>query len=540
MCSNHMLVPRALREEMTTRLRGPLSLAAAAATLCWLQSRAGLSWSRPASTMQAAFVATGCAARRHPFQIGFDVDRAQGACAGQTATEHAARDVFIASMATTMAAAALVRRSRTSPGTNSSKSRPRLVLRAAKADVSISTATADDYAKATAIAVRALKWDDSPTGVNETLTEEDYEFLEKSETDRYTGIYTRAAGDGLQRTLLVAKDFSTGQITGCVGCEVQYFNQATGEQLDEKSARFVDSKIELPVLSDLAVDPTWRGKGIARSLVETLENVVTTWGYKDVVLLVEATNTNAIGVYDYLGYKLAEERPSELTAYLDGGSDTGKPRSVEKRSTKAFLYRKNLDGAPQKLLWIKKDKETKSPESEVDVASNPKEKVDFVLQKDHGDLWPEVKQVLIKRGQAKSAEIMARARYSAVMFKDCSFLGSTERNEGKGVGERVDIWKVSLEGRTEFVDESVAWVEELLDGVGAVFGQTDEMKNLQNVDTYKLLSATEDTVHYQVFCKSGKVLESKDTYLADSQYGFIYSGESEIYEWKDLDAMYQN
>lgn len=489
--------------------------------------------------MQAAFVATGNAAPRHPFQIGFDVDRAGGASAGHTATEHSARDVFIASAATTMAAAALVRRSRTSPGMNSSTSRSRLVLRAAKADVACSIATAEDYAKATAIAVRALKWTDNSKKENEGLTEEDFEFLEKFETDRYTGIYTRAAGDGLQRALLVAKDFSTGKITGCVGCEVMAFNQATGEQLDEKSARFVDSKIELPVLSDLAVDPAFRGKGIARQLVETLEAQVGTWGYKDVVLLVEATNTNAIGVYDHLGYKMVEERPNEQTAYLDGGADTGKARSVEKRGTKAFLYRKSLDGMPEKLVWIQKEKEVKTEES-VDVASNPKEKVDFVLQKDHGDMWPEVKNVLIKKGQAQSAEAMARARYSAVKFKDCSFLGNTERNEGKGVGERVDIWRVSLEGRSEFVDESVAWVEELLDGVGAVFGQGDDMKNLQSVDSYELLSATAEKVHYKVYCKSGKVLESKDTYMADNQYGFIYSGESEIYEWKDLDEMYRN
>merc|ERR1712079_29601 len=305
------------------------------------------------------------------------------------------------------------------------------------------------------------------------------------------------------------------------------------------SARFVDSKIELPVLSDLAVDPAFRGKGIARQLVETLEAQVGTWGYKDVVLLVEATNTNAIGVYDHLGYKMVEERPNEQTAYLDGGADTGKARSVEKRGTKAFLYRKSLDGMPEKLVWIQKEKEVKTEES-VDVASNPKEKVDFVLQKDHGDMWPEVKNVLIKKGQAQSAEAMARARYSAVKFKDCSFLGNTERNEGKGVGERVDIWRVSLEGRSEFVDESVAWVEELLDGVGAVFGQGDDMKNLQSVDSYELLSATAEKVHYKVYCKSGKVLESKDTYMADNQYGFIYSGESEIYEWKDLDEIYRN
>lgn len=490
--------------------------------------------------MQAAFAATGCAARPHLVQVGFDIDRAGGACTGQATTRHGARDVLIASMATTMAAAALVRRSRTSPGMKSSASRPRLVLRAAKADVACAVATVEDYAKTTAIAVRALKWTDSSTGVNETLTEDDYVFLEEFETARYTGIYTRAAGDGLQRTLLVAKDFSTGQLTGCVGCEVQYFNQATGEQLDEKSAKFVDSKIELPVLSDLAVDPAWRGKGIARSLVETLENTVRKWGYKDVVLLVEATNTNAIGVYDRLGYKLVEERPNEQTAYLDGGSDTGKARSVEKRGTLAYLYRKSLEGEPKVLFYKDKDKVAKTPESEVDVASEPKEKVDFVLQKDHGNMWPEVKQVLIKRGQAKSPEAMARARYSAVKFKDCSFLGATERNEGKNIAERVDIWRVSLEGRSEFVDDSVAWVEEALDNLGALFNQGDDMKNLQSVDSFELVGATDDTVHFKIYCKNGKVLEEKDKYSTDNQYGFIYTGDSEIYEWKDLDELYRN
>jgi len=489
--------------------------------------------------MQVAFVATGGAARQHPLQVGFDAARVGGASTGQPTTGHAARDVLTASMATAMAAAALVRKSRTSRGMNNTVSRPRVVLRAGKADVVCSTATTDDYAKATEIAVRALKWTDTTTGVNETLMEEDFKFLEDFETARYGQIYEREAGDGLQRTLLVAKDFGTGKVTGCVGCEVQYFNQATGEQLDEKSAKFVDAKIQLPVLSDLAVDPVFRGKGIARELVDSLEKTVRGWGYTDLVLLVESINTNAIGVYEHLGYKLIEERPNEQTAYLDGGGDTGKPRSVEKRGTLAYLYRKNLDGEPTTLFFKKKEKK-ETTESVVDDPSQPREKVDFVLKEDHGDMWPEVKQVLIKRQAAKSPEAMARARYSAVKFKDCSFLGATERNEGKSISERVDIWKVSLEGRSEFVDDSIAWVEEFFDGVGSFFGQSDEMKNLQSVASYELLSAKDDTVHFKIFCKSGKVLEEKDKYVSDNQYGFIYSGDSDIYDWKDLDELYKS
>lgn len=57
-----------------------------------------------------------------------------------------------------------------------------------------------------------------------------------------------------------------------------------------------------PYISNLAVHPTWRRRGIARQLLIGAEGVVQTWGYSVVHLHVLESNRPARALYRYLHY----------------------------------------------------------------------------------------------------------------------------------------------------------------------------------------------------------------------------------------------
>ena len=58
-----------------------------------------------------------------------------------------------------------------------------------------------------------------------------------------------------------------------------------------------------PYLSDLAVDPSWRRKGIARSLIQNCELLAQQMGMNEIFIRVEQNNTPAIFMYEGLDYE---------------------------------------------------------------------------------------------------------------------------------------------------------------------------------------------------------------------------------------------
>mmetsp|Transcript_42912 Transcript_42912/g.99972 ORF Transcript_42912/g.99972 Transcript_42912/m.99972 type:complete len:353 (-) Transcript_42912:24-1082(-) len=225
--------------------------------------------------------------------------------------------------------------------------------------VEIEAATDADVRPAAEVAVRSLRWTagwlDKPN-----FREEDYSLLASREVQAYDSLYLAATP--YPSTLLVAKmqqqpppkkesswfDFGgsgtpSPKVVGCVGCEVKCFNFFTGEELPIFKYDGGKETVLRPVMADLAVSADCQGKGIGRKLVQKLEEVVLEWGYDELILLVEATNFQARGVYDRMGYRLAGIRPGQVTTYLD---TSGATPLVKDRTTVAFLLRKSLKPFP--------------------------------------------------------------------------------------------------------------------------------------------------------------------------------------------------
>lgn len=216
-------------------------------------------------------------------------------------------------------------------------------------------------------------WLDPPT-----FSDGDYALLAANEESTYRALYltTRA----LESILLVAKEAdseagnagtstalapwdallglggsstsSRPKIVGCIGCEVQCFRSLTGEQVTANQYDGGKSMYLRPVMADLAVSRSCRGRGVARALIAELEETVRKWGYDEVALLVELTNFEARAVYSRLGYRLTAVSLNQPTSYLE---TAGGQSRIAGRRTVALVLRKSLRpfpiGALENLNW---------------------------------------------------------------------------------------------------------------------------------------------------------------------------------------------
>lgn len=81
---------------------------------------------------------------------------------------------------------------------------------------------------------------------------------------------------------------------------------------------------DVPVLANLVVDPSLRGRGVGRSLVAKVEDIVRGWGEKRLYLKVEEANEPAIRLYKRLGYRVTlVEQESEIPIATAGPFGAG-------------------------------------------------------------------------------------------------------------------------------------------------------------------------------------------------------------------------
>ncbi|MHB1439223.1 MAG: GNAT family N-acetyltransferase [Cuniculiplasma sp.] len=92
----------------------------------------------------------------------------------------------------------------------------------------------------------------------------------------------------------------------------------------EESKRIAAYIIASPIsdesidIESVAVDPDFRGKGLAKSLMNYVENMAKEMGFKRMQLEVREFNMEAIGLYKKLGYELKELLKNYYSEKLKG------------------------------------------------------------------------------------------------------------------------------------------------------------------------------------------------------------------------------
>jgi len=76
----------------------------------------------------------------------------------------------------------------------------------------------------------------------------------------------------------------------------------------------------VPVLSNVAVDSSARGRGLGQEMVAKCEEAVLGWGFGEMLLLVEATNLPALSLYRKLGYQDVWTKPIKAARVAEPGS----------------------------------------------------------------------------------------------------------------------------------------------------------------------------------------------------------------------------
>lgn len=103
-----------------------------------------------------------------------------------------------------------------------------------------------------------------------------------------------------QNALLLAEDSASGEIVGAIGVEVLSLSKAV---LDEQRSGAASMDLR-PLVSNLAVDPAFRRRGIAKQLCRGAEREAKSWGFREIVLKVEADNAKARSLYRAAGYRV--------------------------------------------------------------------------------------------------------------------------------------------------------------------------------------------------------------------------------------------
>ena len=103
------------------------------------------------------------------------------------------------------------------------------------------------------------------------------------------------------------KDEYSSEIIGVA--EVSWQNDAEIIEILGHAGTAEDTNGFYPYLSCMAVNPTWRRKGIASSLISNSERIATEWGFKYIALHVYLKNSEARELYTRCGYKVVAVDP---------------------------------------------------------------------------------------------------------------------------------------------------------------------------------------------------------------------------------------
>jgi ribosomal protein S18 acetylase RimI-like enzyme len=105
-----------------------------------------------------------------------------------------------------------------------------------------------------------------------------------------------------KNALLLAEDVPAAQVVGSVGIEVVFLS-ASGHSIRRQRLEDQATMAARPLLSNLVVDRGYRRQGIANRLCKGAEEAAKGWGYDEIYLKVDKTNTKALNLYRKHGYR---------------------------------------------------------------------------------------------------------------------------------------------------------------------------------------------------------------------------------------------
>jgi len=138
---------------------------------------------------------------------------------------------------------------------------------------------------------------------DQLLTENQFRLLFSSQVSEFRKRYGKRTrfitnSIGTEAKLLMSTNAEKGEPCGCVGIQVS-----------EVDCPEQGCKIQVPVMSDLAIDGKFRRMGLAEDLIQAAENVAASeWGYNECYLFVDEKNTPALRLYKKLGYRVVDEK----------------------------------------------------------------------------------------------------------------------------------------------------------------------------------------------------------------------------------------
>jgi GNAT superfamily N-acetyltransferase len=139
-------------------------------------------------------------------------------------------------------------------------------------------------------------WTSKVGGGSKVLTSQQKQNLLQSQIAEFNKRYG-SNGRKLSE-LIVCRDTSSkndNNIIGCVGIEV--------DRIPQNSLKGPTLTNAGPLMSNLATSSNYRRRGIAKQLIESVEQlIVNEWGYDECFLYVEERNSKAIQLYKKLGY----------------------------------------------------------------------------------------------------------------------------------------------------------------------------------------------------------------------------------------------
>lgn len=153
-------------------------------------------------------------------------------------------------------------------------------------------------------------WASKSGGASE-LTKFQAASLERQQVNEFRRRYGKYVGPKDRRAELIICQNGAGELMGCAGIEVDNVQKSDGR----------GQSVRAPLMSNLAVGKKFRRKGLAEDLVQAAELLARKeWGFEEVYLYVEKSNTSAVKLYKKLGYRTVwEDDKAKTLIPTEGG-----------------------------------------------------------------------------------------------------------------------------------------------------------------------------------------------------------------------------